>query len=141
MELEFTPEQEELRSAIRSVLSGDCPITLVREVVEKGSGADALWDRQVELDWPALTVPEEHGGLGMTVIELAVLSEELGRVIAPGPLLATVSQFVPLLREVGRPEVAGAFLNRVAHGEISGTVAVAAAGGEWSTGTHPTRAR
>jgi alkylation response protein AidB-like acyl-CoA dehydrogenase len=137
LELEFTPEQDELRSAIRSVLEGDCPITLVREVVEKGSGAETLWERQVELDWPALTVSSEHGGVGMTFIELAVLSEELGRVVAPGPLLATVSQFVPLLREVGPSQVSGPLLSRVAHGEISGTVALATAGGEWSPEASP----
>lgn len=137
MELEFTPEQDDLRSAIRSVLAGDCPISLVREIVEKGATPDALWERQVELDWPALTVPSRYGGVGLTFVELAVLAEELGRVVAPGPLLATVSQFAPLIREVAPAEVAGPFLTQVAHGEISGTLAIAGAGGSWSPHTSP----
>ena len=44
----------------------------------------------VELGWPALTVPEEYGGLGLGMVELAVVVEELGRAIAPVPLLPTV---------------------------------------------------
>jgi alkylation response protein AidB-like acyl-CoA dehydrogenase len=140
VELEFTPEQEELRSTIRSVLAGDCPISLVREIVEKGASPDSLWERQVELDWPALTVPSQYGGVGLTFVELAVMAEELGRVMAPGPLLATVSQFTPLVREVAPAEVAGPLLSRVAHGEIRGTLAVAGADGSWSPRTPPVRA-
>jgi alkylation response protein AidB-like acyl-CoA dehydrogenase len=131
VELEFTADQEELRRAIRVVLDADCPISLVREVVEKGTGVDRLWARQVELDWPALTVPEEDGGIGLGYIELTVLAEELGRSVAPGPLLATVSQFVPMIRECGTPEQRAAFLGPVAAEGRTGTLAIAEAGGSW----------
>ena len=39
----------------------------------------------VGLDWPALAIPEENGGIGLTFVETAVVAEELGRVVAPGP--------------------------------------------------------
>ena len=61
MHLEFTAEQDELRDGVRTVLAGECPMSLVREVVEKGTSADALWGRMVELGWPALTVTEDAG--------------------------------------------------------------------------------
>ena len=83
VELEFTSDQDELRASIRDVLAGECPIGLVREVVEKGVAPSALWERMVQLDWPALTVPEAAGGMGFGMVELAVLAEELGRAVTP----------------------------------------------------------
>jgi alkylation response protein AidB-like acyl-CoA dehydrogenase len=126
--LAFTDEQEDLRSAIRSVLAKECPPTLPRSIVEGKGDAAALWAKMVELDWPALTVPEEHGGIGYSYVELTVLVEELGRVLAPGPLFTTVTQYVPFLRESG----GGALLGAVASGEVTGTLAMAEAPTGWT---------
>jgi alkylation response protein AidB-like acyl-CoA dehydrogenase len=127
--LEFTPEQDELRDAVRSVLTGDCPMSLVREVVEKGATADALWSRMVALGWPALTVPESAGGLGMGAVELAVVVEELGRAVTPGPFVPTVTQFASVVAEAGSPEQQARFLGAVAAGERTGTLALVEARG------------
>jgi alkylation response protein AidB-like acyl-CoA dehydrogenase len=132
LDLEFTAEQEELRAAVRAVLSRECPISLIREVVEKGAVPSALWTRMVELDWPALTLPAEHEGLGGTFIDLAVVAEELGRVLCPGPLLPTVSQFAPVVREVGTAAQRDRLLAPIARGERTGTLAVAEGTGTWS---------
>jgi alkylation response protein AidB-like acyl-CoA dehydrogenase len=125
VELEFTSEQEELRSSVRSFLDKECSLAVVRRVVETGESADELWRSMVALDWPALAVAEEYGGVGLSFVETAVLAEELGRVVAPGPLLATVTQFVPVVREVGTPEQRRRFLGEVASGAITGTLALA----------------
>jgi alkylation response protein AidB-like acyl-CoA dehydrogenase len=127
--LEFTPEQDELRDGVRTVLTGECPMSLVREVVEKGAAADALWSRMVALGWPALTVPESAGGLGMGAVELAVVVEELGRAVAPGPFVPTVTQFAPVVAEAGSPEQQERFLGAVAAGECTGTLALVEASG------------
>src|SRR5437763_7090618 len=124
MELEFSEDQQGLRSTVRAFLERECPMTLVRSVVEKGATAEQLWDHMVDLGWPALTVPEEYGGLGLGFVELAVVAEELGRVVAPGPFLATVTQFVPAVRHAGTPEQGHRLLALVASGELTGTVAV-----------------
>jgi len=125
VELEFTSEQEELRSSVRSFLDKECPLELVRAVVETGAPPEDLWASMVALDWPALAVPEDNDGLGLSFVETAVVAEELGRVIAPGPLLPTVTQFAPMVREVGTPEQRQRFLSLVASGAITGTVALA----------------
>src|SRR5262249_60938408 len=65
------------------MLARECPIALVREVVEKGAAPEALWAHMVELGWPALTVPEQAGGLGMGAGGLAGGVEGLGG--GPGP--------------------------------------------------------
>jgi alkylation response protein AidB-like acyl-CoA dehydrogenase len=132
VQLEFDDEQEELRASVRSFLEKECPIDVVRAVVETGEAPEKLWGSMVALDWPALAVPEEYGGIGLTVLETAVVVEELGRAIAPGPLLATVTQFVPMVREVGTPEQQQRFLSQVATGAMAGTVALADHPRAWS---------
>jgi alkylation response protein AidB-like acyl-CoA dehydrogenase len=127
--LEFTPEQDELRDGVRTVLTGECPMSLVREVVEKGATVDALWSRMVALGWPALTAPETAGGLGMGAVELAVVVEELGRAVAPGPFVPTVTQFAPVVAEAGSPEQQERFLGAVAAGECTGALALVEASG------------
>src|SRR2546430_15539049 len=92
------------------MLARECPISLVREVVEKGTTPEALWSQMLELGWPALTVPEDAGGLGMGAVELAVGVEGPGRVLAPGAYLPTVTQFAPVVAEAGSPEQRGGLL-------------------------------
>ena len=125
MELDFTSDQEELRSSVRSFLDKECPIAVVRAVVETGATPDKLWASMVELDWPALAVPEENGGVGLSVVETAVVAEELGRAVVPGPLLPTMTQFAPIVREVGGAEQRQRFLSAVAAGALKGALAVA----------------
>jgi alkylation response protein AidB-like acyl-CoA dehydrogenase len=130
MELDFDTDQEDLRDSIRAFLTAECPIALVRGIVEAriaGGTADAaaLQAHMTELGWPALAIPADAGGLGLGPIELGLLAEELGRAVAPGPLLATVTQYVPLVRALATPDQAVALLAPVAEGTVSGTVAVA----------------
>lgn len=126
MQLDFTPDQEELRSSVRAVLEKECTRAIVREHVDhvvRGEPSDAgrkQWETFVSLDWPSLTVAEEHGGIGLGYPELAVVAEELGKVLALGPLLTTIAGFVPLLREA---EGGQEWLSKVAAGEISGAPA------------------
>src|SRR5260221_6732292 len=99
MELEFTADQEELRASIHAVLAKESPVSLARAVVEDGARPTALWATMVDLGSPALTIPEDHGGIRLGMLDAAILDAELWRVISPGHLLATVSQFVPAARE------------------------------------------
>jgi alkylation response protein AidB-like acyl-CoA dehydrogenase len=125
VDLEFSGEQEELRASVRSFLDKECTLGVVRHVVESGEAPTALWAAMVSLDWPALAVPEEFGGVGLGFVETAVVVEELGRCAAPGPLLATISQFAPMVREAGTPAQAQRFLSSVAAGTCTGAVALA----------------
>ncbi|HEX5097252.1 MAG TPA: acyl-CoA dehydrogenase family protein, partial [Acidimicrobiia bacterium] len=124
MELDFEPDQEDLRDAIRSVLTKESPVSLARAVVEDDRAPVELWKTFVDLGWPSLTVPEEYGGVGLGPIEAAILAEELGRVIAPGALFPTVTQFVPVVRECGTPDQQARWLGAVAAGECAGALAI-----------------
>jgi alkylation response protein AidB-like acyl-CoA dehydrogenase len=131
VELELSDDQQALQESVRAVLERECPTSLVRSVVEEGKRADALWARMVELDWPALGIPEAYGGLGLGFVELAVVAEQLGAVIAPAPFLATATQFVPAVMAAGTPEQAARFLGAVSRGTLVGTLAVAEAAGSF----------
>ncbi|HZU79866.1 MAG TPA: acyl-CoA dehydrogenase family protein [Acidimicrobiales bacterium] len=133
MELELSPDQQELADSVRSFVDSECPISLVRQVVEEGKEADELWAHMVALDWPALVVPEAAGGIGLGPVELAVVAEQLGRVLAPAPFLA-VAQFVSALHHAGSEEQQERFLGAVARGQLVGTVALFEASGrlDWS---------
>jgi alkylation response protein AidB-like acyl-CoA dehydrogenase len=104
-------------------------VELARRIVEQREGADkevdGLWGRMASLDWPALTVPEVNGGLELGAVELAVVSEQLGHALAPGPFLSTASQFVTAVREAGSEAQHHAFLDPVAAEGAAGTLAFA----------------
>ncbi len=126
MDLELSEEEAELRDNVRAVLASVCPPAVVRAVYEGKGDVASVWARMVELYWPALAIAEEHGGLGMGYVEVALVAEELGRAVAPGPFLATVTQFAPALRELGGDgALAAELLGRVASGDLTGTVALA----------------
>ena len=115
MDFEFTDDQLELRDTARSILTSACPPSLVRDVYEGRDVDGGLWKQLVDLDWPAIGIPEQQGGLGLGFVEVSILVEELGRVVAPTPFLATVTQFAPLCGEALLPEVAA--------GSLTGTMA------------------
>jgi len=130
MHLEFTDEQLELRDSARATLTRECPPRLVREVAVSGAEAEGFRTQLNWLGWPALTVDVDLGGLGCSFVELAVVLEELGRAAAPGPFLATMTQFVPAVREAGSPAQVNRFLSAVASGKLNGTLALHE-GGRW----------
>ena len=81
MELDFTDDQDDLRDAIRAVLAqGVADRARARRRRDRRTARRELWDTFVELGWPALTVPEADGGIGLGAVEAAILAEELGRV-------------------------------------------------------------
>src|SRR5574339_518553 len=123
MDLELSDDQRELRDGVRRVLEEQCPPALPRAVHERGETGAALWQQMVALAWPGLAIAEAQGGLGLGAVELCLVTEELGRAVAPGPFLATATQYAPLLQEAGTSALAYERLARVASGALTGSVA------------------
>ena len=66
-------------------------MTYVRQMMEDERGyCDELWKKMAELGWMGLIYPEEFGGAGLTMVDLVVVLEEMGRVCFPGPFFSTV---------------------------------------------------
>ena len=92
MDLGLSEIQQMLKSSAREFLALECPATLVRAMEEDGRGyTDELWRQMVGLGWTGLAFPEEYGGTGGSFLDLAVLLEEMGRALVPGPFFSTVA--------------------------------------------------
>jgi alkylation response protein AidB-like acyl-CoA dehydrogenase len=81
-----------------------------------------LWDKAVELGWPAIGLPEGVGGLGMGLRGLDLLYRQLGRCVAPGPFLATLAA-AQTISEVADAVTKTEWLPRLAAGECKLAVA------------------
>ncbi|MEU9894889.1 acyl-CoA dehydrogenase family protein [Streptomyces phaeochromogenes] len=126
MDATFTAEQEEIRRTLRELLLKRCGPEEVRTAVRTEGGYDsALWETLAQqLGLPGLAFPEAYGGVGCSVTELALASEELGRSLAPSPLLATAVLAAPLLLALGSEDQRAALLPRIASGELTAALAV-----------------
>ncbi|MGA5446049.1 acyl-CoA dehydrogenase family protein [Streptomyces umbrinus] len=126
MDATFTAEQEEIRRTLRELLLKRCGPEEVRIAVRSEGGYDsALWETLAQqLGLPGLALPEAYGGVGCSVTELALASEELGRSLAPSPLLATAVLGAPLLLALGSEDQRAALLPRISSGELTAALAV-----------------
>ena len=98
MDFAFSAEQQMLRAAARDYLTDRYPFERVVEVADGELGSDpAAWPQLVELGWVGLSVPEGHGGAGMSFLDEVVLFEEAGRALLPAPYFATVGLALPAL--------------------------------------------
>jgi alkylation response protein AidB-like acyl-CoA dehydrogenase len=98
MDFAFSEEQQMLRDSARSFLSSKFPPERVVELAESPEGWDRdSWKELAELGWLGLSVAEDSGGAGFGFLEEAVLFEELGRSLFPGPYLSTVALALPAL--------------------------------------------
>ena len=124
MNFELTDDQRLIQRTARDFLASSYPAAEVRRLAydtERGF-EDAGWAAICELGWPALLVPEEHGGLGLGVVELAVVQEELGAALAPSPFLSTVAA-AAVIADAGTDEQRERWLPALAAGEARGAVA------------------
>jgi alkylation response protein AidB-like acyl-CoA dehydrogenase len=103
LEFVFTSEQKDLRTAVRELLAERSDESTVRTLMESESGYDPkLWARLgSELGVLGLAVPEELGGVGGTLVDQAVVAEEFGAALLPGPVLGTVGLAIPALVALG----------------------------------------
>ena len=88
MRFELTDDQQAIQQTAREFLASRYPAEEVRRLAledERGF-TDEQWTAIAELGWPALVVAEDDGGLGLGVVELTVLQEQLGYALAPTPL-------------------------------------------------------
>ncbi len=86
-----TSEQDMLRDAAKQIVSAEAGPTRFRALRDAGQTTDAaLWHKLVELGFPGLPLPEDVGGMGMGLPEVAVVMEELGRGLAAVPLLSVL---------------------------------------------------
>ncbi|SEL89232.1 hypothetical protein SAMN04515665_12260 [Blastococcus sp. DSM 46786] len=134
MDFTFDSEQNDLREAVRGLLERAYSDSETRrKVAANDPGFDEkTWSRLAEMGLLGLPFAEEHGGMGAGPIEVAIVAEEIGRVIAPEPFIEAVVLAGGLIAAVGTDEQKGELLAAIAEGTTVPAFAHAEIGTRWS---------
>src|SRR5262249_36295808 len=132
MDFGFSEEQEMLRKSARDFLAKECPMTYVRQMMEDDRGfRDDQWRKMADLGWLGLILPEEHGGSGLTFVDMGVVVEEMGRAVVPGPVFSTAIRGGVALADGGSKAQQAEYLPRLAAGELRVTLAQLEPNARW----------
>jgi alkylation response protein AidB-like acyl-CoA dehydrogenase len=124
MNFGFNDEQELLRATARKFFENECSSTVVRRLMDTPDAMEpALWTKLAEQGWLGLIVPEAHGGMGLGLVDLVVLMEEMGRAVAPGPFFSTVLLGAGAILDAGTEAQRKEWLPRLAAGDARATLA------------------
>jgi alkylation response protein AidB-like acyl-CoA dehydrogenase len=125
MNFEFSDDQKQLREQARRYLAEHSPSKAVRAVLEGKAPYDkSLWKGLAEMGFLGVAIPEEFGGAGAGHLELCVIAEEMGRVLAPVPFSSTIYLATEAIMLAGSDEQKARWLPKIASGEAIGTLAL-----------------
>ncbi|MBV9686006.1 MAG: acyl-CoA/acyl-ACP dehydrogenase [Alphaproteobacteria bacterium] len=124
MDIGFTDEQELLRETARRFLESECDARFVRQrMAEPAAVTDEFWRKLADQGWLGIVYPEEEGGSGLGLVDLALLMEEMGRAVMPGPFLSTVLLGGAAIAEAGSPAQRRQWLPQIAGGGAKAALA------------------
>jgi alkylation response protein AidB-like acyl-CoA dehydrogenase len=131
MNFDFSDEQKLLQSEARKFLESACPPSRVRKVLDDPAVAfdEALWNRVAGQGWLGAAIPEAYGGLGLGRLELCVIAEALGRVLAPIPFASTVYFLAEAVMLAGDEAQKAQILPKIVAGEVIGALATSEGSG------------
>ena len=125
MDIKLNEDQIEIARQARRFCENESPMDYVRDMFDDERGyKDEIWTKIVEMGWTAMCIPEAYGGLEMELLDLAVVLEEMGRAVLPGPFFSTVLLAAEALKEAGNEAQKEQILAGIAAGEIKGTLAL-----------------
>ncbi|WP_037488480.1 acyl-CoA dehydrogenase family protein, partial [Sphingobium indicum] len=118
MDLSLNETQEMFKQTARDFLAAEFPISLVRRIEGGVQGySPEIWKKMAELGWLGVPFPEQCGGLGGSLLDVAVLAEELAQAAALSPYVSTLLSGLLILREGDEAQKAR-FLPGIAAGEL-----------------------
>lgn len=127
--LQFTDDQSMILDSARAFCAERSPMSAVRALLDDPHGYDpAVWQEMVELGWPALAIPEEHGGAGLGIGTTVPLAESMGRALLSTPFFSVTLAAQALLR-AGTEAQQDRWLPDLANGSVA-TLALLD-GGDW----------
>ena len=132
MNFDFSDDQKLLRDQARKFLTDKCDRTVVRSVLEDSqkNHSDDLWKEISTMGWTGTAIPEEYGGLGLGMLELCVIAEELGRSLAPTPFSSSIYLFAEFIKLYGTEDQKKKYLPEIASGEAIGSFALSEGNGK-----------
>jgi alkylation response protein AidB-like acyl-CoA dehydrogenase len=132
MQFGLSESQTILKNNARKFFATECPISEVRRLMEGDTAYDAaLWRKMAGQGYMGVVIPEEYGGLGLGMVELAVLLEEMGMAMVPGPYFSTVVLAGTLLARAGNDDQKRKYLAPIADGGARATVALLEKSARW----------
>jgi alkylation response protein AidB-like acyl-CoA dehydrogenase len=124
MDFDFKPDQVMLRNNAREYLSEKCTTQFVRKMLDDKAGfSKDMWKEMADLGWLGLTFAEENEGLGLGMVELSLLLEEMGRAVFPGPYFASVLLAGNALK-AGDKSLRQKYLTGIAKGEVIASMGI-----------------
>lgn len=125
MNLDFSDEQKALKEQVRRFLEDRGGVAQMRAVLTSDGSYDKdLYKGLAELGVLGAAIPEEFGGVGLSHLDLCVVAEELGRVIAPVPVASSIYLVAEFLLQAGSNAQKQEWLPRLAAGEAIGAFAL-----------------
>jgi alkylation response protein AidB-like acyl-CoA dehydrogenase len=125
---DLTDEQQAIKATAHDFLAARFKSERIREIAASEDGFDAAaWQEMAELGWAGLAFPEQWGGQGLGIVDLAVLFEEMGYALAPSPLLSNTVVGLALTM-CGSDDQRERYLRPLASGERRGVPALWDAG-------------
>jgi len=135
MDFGFSDEQEALRASAREVLADKAGPAVYRAAMGSKTGFDdGLWKTIADLGWGGVAIDEQFGGLGLGLIELTILMEEMGRAIAPVPFFSTVALAAQVLDQAPAGARRDQALRAIASGGAPATLALGEKDGRYDAG-------
>jgi alkylation response protein AidB-like acyl-CoA dehydrogenase len=129
MDFALSADQTMFQASLAGTLGRAAPLARARAFADGDEPvARDVWEACRDLGLPGLLSPEEHGGLGLTLLDAALAAEALGAQVAPSPFLGSTLACLAL-RDGGSPAQQAAWLPRLASGEVIAGVAIAEAAG------------
>jgi alkylation response protein AidB-like acyl-CoA dehydrogenase len=125
MEFALSEQQKMMQESIDGALARACPLDRVRKAADGGEAfADDVWRTLVDLGVAGVIIPEEHGGLGLGLLEAALISEALGKHVVPVPYVATAVMAPLALMMAGSAAQQRRLLPKLASGDVKASVSV-----------------
>ncbi|MEZ5895871.1 MAG: acyl-CoA dehydrogenase family protein [Parvularculaceae bacterium] len=115
----FSEEQAEILDIATQFCRARSPIEKVRKLIVDERGFDQdIWKEIVELGWLGVATPQEFGGVGLSLAEVAPIMEQMGRTLFAGPFFCTTLAAQAILAGA-TPQQKSAYLPRICGGEIA----------------------
>ncbi|HYX52933.1 MAG TPA: acyl-CoA dehydrogenase family protein [Candidatus Limnocylindrales bacterium] len=132
MEFGLSESQQILKDTARKFFAGECPMPEVRPLMETETAYDkALWEKMAAQGFTGIIFAEEFGGMGLGVVELALLMEEAGYALLPGPLFSTIWAG-SMMDACGSEQQKQKYLPKICSGQTRGAVAFLETGTSWN---------
>jgi alkylation response protein AidB-like acyl-CoA dehydrogenase len=132
MHFGLSDTQQSIKNSAREFFTAEAPMATVRKLADTPDVFDAaLWKKCAEQGWTGIIFPEQYGGVGLGLVEMAAAWEEMGRALVPGPFVSTVLLSGTILDRAGSDAQKAKYLAPICHGDSRATLALLEKSASW----------